>query len=327
MPPSNWVRVTVACAPFIITALAAYSVPGCVEGNPPDAVNLFSPDASRPRGEDSMTPDTGSTESPSPDGKITPPIFSTPFDSGIGVADVAGTTDTSPVAPCVPSGPEACDGLDNNCNGKIDEIFICRLGDTTGPLCVTSCGAAGMRMCEAPACDWGACKPFPEKCDDTIDNDCDGRIDCDDPACASTPECGPTSDAGLVGMPDASCIATVHVTYAGPVISGFIRIEGWWKWVGGVRAWAKIAECADTVSGDGKLDCAFAVPCGTSPFEFQIYLPDGRFWGDTSFDSTGGKGSTIGTVALSTSKGSLGVTLVPNPKGAPYYNGRVGSIP
>ncbi|MEK7116191.1 MAG: MopE-related protein, partial [Patescibacteria group bacterium] len=40
-------------------------------------------------------------------------------------------------APCAPTGKEACDGLDNDCNGLVDEDFICVLGYTKGPVCVT----------------------------------------------------------------------------------------------------------------------------------------------------------------------------------------------
>lgn len=225
MPPSKWKRVTVACVPFAIIALAPRSATGCAEGSPSDNANLLSPDASRPHKEDAASLGADSAESPSPDGRPAgPPTYAESLDTGADVAVVS-----------------------------------------------------------------------------------DARV--------------------FVGTADASCVETVHVTYAGPAIPGTHWIEGWWKWVGGARAWGKISECADPIADDGKLDCAFSVPCGTSPFEFQIYLPDGRFWGDTSFDPTGGMGSTIGTVALSTSKGPLGMTLVPNPKGAPYYNGRVGTIP
>lgn len=135
------------------------------------------------------------------------------------------------------------------------------------------------------------------------------------------------SDAGLSG--GSSDSVSVTLSYNGPAASGSIWIEAWWQPPkASVRPWGKVAECVDAIPGDGKLVCTFSLPSGTAPFEFQVYLPDGRFWGDMSFDATGGRGSTIGSVSLTTSKGALAVTMAPNnPSGQPYYNGRVSSVP
>ncbi len=100
---------------------------------------------------------------------------------------------TPPPTPPPPSKPtEICNGLDDDGNGLVDEIFACRLGDTKGPTCVTSCGPSGMRICEGPSCTWGTCMPFPEDCSNTIDDDCNGLVDCADPACSSTSACKST---------------------------------------------------------------------------------------------------------------------------------------
>lgn len=84
---------------------------------------------------------------------------------------------------CLPTGPEVCDGVDNNCDGNVDEGNVCG----------------------------GACVPTGAEVCDGIDNNCDGQIDegvavgaaCNTQfpgACSiGTTACGPT---GIVCVPD-----------------------------------------------------------------------------------------------------------------------------
>jgi len=75
---------------------------------------------------------------------------------------------------CVASAVEACNGLDDDCDGATDEDFACRSGASEA--CTTTCGTAGSRTC-SPACAWGACCAPAETCGNGCDDNCNGAID------------------------------------------------------------------------------------------------------------------------------------------------------
>lgn len=122
------------------------------------------------------------------------------------------------------------------------------------------------------------------------------------------------------------CTVPVTLSYVGPATPGSLWVEAWWQPPSAPpRPWGVISECVDVVPGDGLLGCTFNVPCGTMSFEFQVYLPNARYWGDTS-STTGGHGSTVGTVSLRTPSGPLAYVMIPNPWGNPWQNGFVSAV-
>lgn len=75
-----------------------------------------------------------------------------------------------------PNAIEACNGLDDNCNGVIDEGCC---SANTGSACsvgVGQCKQVGSILCNG-VCSAVASSPTPEVCGDGLDNDCDSIID------------------------------------------------------------------------------------------------------------------------------------------------------
>jgi hypothetical protein len=74
---------------------------------------------------------------------------------------------------CVVSGVEACNGVDDDCDGASDETFACVLGSDRS---CSAGGCAGTQACTA-GCTWGTCAVSATESCNGADDDCDGTTD------------------------------------------------------------------------------------------------------------------------------------------------------
>ncbi len=219
-----------------------------------------------------------------------------------------------------------------SCQSLMQTQPVCS-GECTAGLsepCEACLGVQGIRTCSTVTCQWSLCqKPaVAEQCLDGIDNDCNGLVDCLDPACAVQSLCSPEPKTDPKPLPMDGF--PLRLQYVGEKMAGAIVVNAWWQPpMQAPRAWAAVTECVDTQLGDGLLDCLIVLPHGTTSFEFQLDLPNGGYWGDTSCYVKGGCGKPNGTVTLSRADTAqpLSYEMIPNVPGEPYLKGHVSWIP
>jgi hypothetical protein len=120
----------------------------------------------------------------------------------------AGIDCGGPCPPCCYPSSEVCDGVDNDCDGLVDEgvkstYYRDADGDGYGgsSSTVQGCSAPGGFAGNASDCkdDDPAVNPGnSEICGDGKDNDCSGSSDCLDSACTVSPSCFPRTVTGGV---------------------------------------------------------------------------------------------------------------------------------
>jgi len=93
---------------------------------------------------------------------------------------------------------EFCNGMDDNCNGQIDETFNCIAGSEVE--CTTTCGSIGSGICttDCKIPEPSSCNPPDEICNG-IDDNCNGIVD---------EGCGTT-------VPNDTCLSPTNVASGG----------------------------------------------------------------------------------------------------------------
>lgn len=159
-------------------------------------------------------------------------------------ADERLRPDALPVDACEPTGDEVCDGLDNDCDGEVDEGFDTQTNPAHCGACNSRCelphalpgcmdGQCVVRTCDvgyhdldrnpANGCEY-ACTPTGDEVCDGLDNDCDGMVDEGIDTQSDALNCGRCGNVCRFDHAAASCVMGACVM--GACVMGYYDANG-----------------------------------------------------------------------------------------------------
>ncbi len=156
----------------------------------------------------------------------------------------AGPPDARPADGCVATGPEVCNGIDDDCNGLVDDGFDLSSDPHNCGACGNECnlpnafptctdGACAINRCEigfedldgvpGNGCEY-TCLPSGSELCDGIDDDCDGSTDEGFDLSTDLANCGACGNVCTFSNASASCAGGACVM--GTCNPGFVDLDG-----------------------------------------------------------------------------------------------------